>query len=299
MNINAQNIKKGSLFAVLAYLGWGFFPIYWKFLKHVPSLQILCHRVLWSFVFYSIILYIQNKKFSLFWPQEKKLKINLSLAAMLLMSNWFVYIYAVNSNQIVESSLGYFINPLVNILLGVVILKEKLSNTQKVATGLAAVGVFIIAQDQGHIPWIALFLAATFSLYGFIKKTNPVPTLNSNQFESSVMLLPAVIYLLLQPIDWVLTAPHQFSWLLLIGSGIITGLPLLFFSAAAQRIPYYLMGFFQFIAPSLQFLTGVFLFSEVLSQTKLIGFIFIWLAACILVISTLISSKKQQKQHSN
>lgn len=282
----ASTIKTGSLYAVLAYLGWGFFPIYWKFLKHVPYAQILCHRVVWSFLFYSAVLAYKQKKFYVFKPVSFQLTRNLVLASVLLMSNWLVYIYAVNSNQIVESSLGYFITPLVNIMFGVFLLGEKLSFNQRVATLLAVIGVSVIVFATGKIPWIAFFLAGTFSLYGLIKKTNPVPALDSNQFESMIVFPVALLFLLTQPLDWVTPENQNVSVLLLMGSGIVTGLPLLFFSAAAQRIPYYLMGFFQFIAPSIQFMSGVLVFKEPLSFAQLLGFLFIWSAGLLLVLNS-------------
>jgi chloramphenicol-sensitive protein RarD len=288
-NQSSKDLKVGVIYALLAYLAWGFFPIYWKFLKHVPSMEILCHRVLWAFVFYTILLAIKNKSLVPYWPKEWKKTLNLLIGAILLMCNWFVYIYAVNSNQIVESSLGYFINPLVNIAIGVFVLKETLSASQKVATALATLGVLIISFDQGHLPWIALFLACSFSLYGLIKKLNPVSGLESNQFESLV-LVPVAIGLLCMQSTWVGIEPFPLNdttsmstVLLLMGAGVVTGLPLIFFAEAAQRMPFYLLGFFQFIAPSLQFMTGVFLFSEVMTPLKLFGFLFIWAAGGLII----------------
>jgi chloramphenicol-sensitive protein RarD len=276
--------KSGSLYAVLAYLGWGFFPIYWHLLKHVPYLEILCHRVVWSFIFYSAVLFYRKKSFFIFKPESKALAKYLVLGSLLLMSNWLVYIYAVNSDQIVESSLGYFINPLANIALGVFFLNERLSFYQKVATVLAVVGVGIITFAQGQIPWIALFLAASFSLYGLIKKTNPVASLNSNQFESAIMLPFALLYIFLHRDSWSQMEHRELSAALLIGSGIVTGLPLIFFAIAAQRVPYYLMGFFQFLAPTIQFMTGVLIYGEPLSKMQLAGFSFIWAAGLLLII---------------
>lgn len=290
--------KLGYIYATLAYLGWGFFPIYWKFLKHVPSLEILCHRVIWSLAFYMIILRIKEKSFKIFWPQNKKLLINLLVASAFIMTNWFVYIYAVNSNQIVESSLGYFINPLINIAIGVIFLKERLTKYQSFAVLCATVGVFIISWDQGHLPWIALFLGFSFSCYGLIKKLNPVSGLHSNQFET-VVLLPLSVAILFfmnsligTPSTVVEGTASVATILLLMGGGIITGFPLIFFAEAAQRLPFYMLGFFQFLAPSLQFMTGVLLFSEPLSGNKLIGFVFIWIAGIIIVLNNWLMAKK-------
>lgn len=280
----------GYLFATLAYLGWGFFPIYWKQLKDIPALEILSHRVIWSFIFYFIVLSIRERRIRLFVPASIRISFTLFLAAAVLMSNWFVYIYAVNSNRIVETSLGYFINPIVSIALGVLVLKERLSLIQKVAVAFATTGVFIVSLDQTGIPWIALFLALSFSIYGLIKKLNPMPGLHSNQFESAVMIPVAVVMLLLQSrIIGVQPFPLAVGFdfgtaVLLAGAGVVTGLPLVFFAEAAQRIPFYLLGFFQFIAPSIQFLSGVLIYGEPLSQQKMIGFIFIW-GACFLLLS--------------
>lgn len=290
--------KLGYIYATLAYFGWGFFPIYWKFLKHVPSLEILCHRVIWALAFYTLILFWKEKTWKPFWPQDKRLFKNLLLSASLIMGNWFVYIYAVNSNQIVESSLGYFINPLVNVVIGVFVLKERLTPLQTLATVLATVGVFIISWDQGHIPWIAFFLALSFSFYGLIKKLNPVSGLHSNQFESLVLVPLALLILVFlekiigQPAVVFTSSIDLKTILLLVGAGVITGLPLIFFAEAAQRLPFYLLGFFQFLAPSLQFMSGVILFGEPLSSTKLFGFVFIWVAGTVIVLNNWLSAKK-------
>lgn len=281
-----KNLKAGMIYATLAYLGWGFFPIYWKFLQHVPVLQILSHRVLWAFVFYTLILFYKERRLYFFRPESVRPIISLLVASVLLMGNWLVYIYAVNSGQIVESSLGYFINPLINILIGVVILKERLSLFQSIAVGFAAVGVLIISFAQGQVPWIAIFLAVTFSCYGLIKKKTSVSGLKSNQFESLVFIPVAVLFLFVQEQTWLKSENVPLTAALLAGSGLITGLPLIFFAEATRRIPYYLLGFFQFLAPTIQFLTGIFIFSEPLSELKLRGFVCIWVAGILLILNS-------------
>jgi chloramphenicol-sensitive protein RarD len=295
--MSSSKVNSGYVYALLAYFCWGFFPIYWKFLKHVPLMQILAHRVLWAFVFYTLIICIKDKKISLFKPPTKKVFMWLITATVMLMCNWLLYIYAVNSNQVIESSLGYFINPIVNILFGVYFLKEKLSKPQIIATVCAVIGVSVIATDQGHIPVIALVLALTFSLYGLIKKINPLPSLQSNQFESFLFVAPALVFIFLDSQDWLTTDNRTSSVFLLVGSGLITGLPLLFFSEAAKKIPYYMMGFFQFLAPTLQFLCGVFLYNEPLSKTKIIGFSFIWTAALILAAVSYLRNRFIPQKH--
>lgn len=280
-------------YAFLAYFFWGFFPMYWKLLKHIPTMEILAHRVLWAFIFYGVVIFIKEKKWYWFKPTSKKQFWLLVLASVLLMVNWLIYIYAVNSNQIVESSLGYFINPLVNVLIGVYFLKERLSKFHIISIILATIGVGIIGFSQGGLPWIALVLAVTFSLYGFLKKITKVPGLHSNQFESMIFVPIALGYLAFQPMQWLHTPAVTKTLFFLIGSGLVTGIPLIIFAEAAQRIPYYLMGFFQFLAPTLQFLSGVVIFNEELSKMKLLGFIFIWGAVLFLVTTSYVNKRKK------
>ncbi len=290
-DISTLETKKGYLYATLAYLGWGFFPIYWKLLLAVPALEILSHRILWGFVFYFAVLTIKQKKFSLFIPHEKREKRLLQGAAVVIMLNWFVYVYAVNSGQIVESSLGYFINPLVNIIVGMMFLGERLQGLQKLAAMVAAVGVAVITYDKGRLPWIALFLALSFSLYGLLKKNVKTSGEKSNLYETTVLLPVALgfqIYWIVSNHSPVIGPSLEISWGLLavlMGGGIITGFPLIFFAEAAKRIPFYMLGFFQFLAPSLQFLSGVLLFGEPLSAVTFSGFVLIWLAGVLLILN--------------
>ena len=282
------------IYAFLAYFLWGFFPIYWKFLSHVPTAEILAHRVLWSFVFYTVVLFIQKRKLILFKPKNKKSMLLLACASCVLMLNWMIYIWAVNSNQIIESSLGYFINPLVNILFGVFLLNENLNRDQIFSFFLASLGVLVIAWDQGRIPWIALILAVSFSVYGLLKRKTQATGVESNQFEAVIFIPVALAFLFFQPHIWVTPENQTSSIFLLVGAGIVTGLPLIFFAEAAKRIPYYLMGFFQFIAPTLQFASAVLIFNEPLSQNKLVGFSFIWIAILYLAGSSFYKARRRK-----
>lgn len=293
-----MNQKQGYIYATLAYVMWGFFPIYWRFIQEVPALEILCHRIIWAFVFYTLVISIRHKKLFLYWPSDPRMFRNLAIASAFIMLNWFVYIYGVNSNQIVETSLGYFINPLMNMLIGVFILKETVNKVQITAFASAALGVFIIALQQGRFPWLAFTLASSFAVYGLIKKTNPVEGLKSNQFESLLMFPISLILLFCLP-SLIGTSPFplsgEFSWstcIFLICAGPATGLPLIFFAEAAQRLPMYLLGFFQFLAPSLQFLTGVFLFGESLGRLQLVGFVFIWVASGLVIANNYLPRKR-------
>lgn len=273
-------MNKGYIYAFVAYFMWGFFPVYWKLIKNVPSVEISLHRIIWSFVFYTLVLGFYYKKWKFFIPKTKEQFKFLSLASVLLLTNWFLYIFAVNSNQIVESSLGYFINPFVNFLFGILIFKEQISKTNIFIILFAALGVIIIGWDLGRWPWIAIVLAVTFSLYGVLKKKSESTGLQSSQFEAMIFTPLALGYLMFSPNtnSWLSTDLSTQTALLLVGGGVITGLPLIFFAEATQKVPYYVMGFFQFIAPTLQFLSGVMIFHEPISYKKLIGFVIIWLA---------------------
>lgn len=283
-----KKLNIGIIYAVLCYFFWGFFPIYWKWLQHVPPLEIFCHRIIWSYLFYTLLLSVKERKLILFTPLKIKNLFYIFLASSFLLINWLIYIQAVNSGHIVETSLGYFINPLVNVLIGIFFFKESLQRHHFVSLGLATFGVAIITLSQGQIPWIALILAITFSIYGSFKKTITLSGIKSNQIETLIYFIPAFIYLLFQDYHWlnrVNSSTGTFlTVLLLIGSGVVTGLPLIFFAEATQKVPYYLMGFFQFIAPTLQFLSGVLIFHESLSHQKMIGFIFIWISMLYLIL---------------
>jgi chloramphenicol-sensitive protein RarD len=278
-------LGKGALFAFLAYLSWGFFPIYWKFLGHVPPFEISFHRVLWAFVFYSFALLLVRRRFVFHWPRSRVEFYWLALGSLMLMSNWFLYVWAISSAHVVEASLGYFINPFVNTFLGVSLLKERLTRVQLAMLTLAGVGVLVIGVDLGRPPWIALILASTFSIYGLTKKKARVESLEGNQFESLlfVPLSLAFIYFGSSHHLWFASGNGPSTLMLLIGGGLITGLPLIFFAEAAQRLPYYVLGLFQFLSPTLQFLSGVVLFHEPLSLTKLMGFSLIWASVLILL----------------
>jgi chloramphenicol-sensitive protein RarD len=288
---SAVETKKGVFFALAAYLLWGLFPIYWKWLSHIPAFEILVHRIFWSILFYLAVILAMKTNWSEF---SLKLKFNpkksmgfLALASALLSVNWFVYIWAVNSNHIVEASLGYFLTPLVNLFLGIVLLKEKISKPLKWAFTIAGFGVLALILDQAAEWWVSMVLASSFGLYGLIKKKLNLSGVLTNLTESSFMILPILVVFFSFGAKWTtLQEPwisDPLTWALLIGSGAVTGLPLIWFTEAARRLPLSRLGLFQYIAPSLQFLTGVLIFDETLSQLKWIGLILIWSS---LVIST-------------
>jgi chloramphenicol-sensitive protein RarD len=273
--------RRGILYAICAYAMWGLFPLYWPFLKPSGALEILAHRMVWSLATVLVILTVRRQ-----WAWLPRLLraprkiLLLALAAALVSVNWGVYIYAVNSGQVVESALGYFTNPLVSVLLGVLIFRERLRPLQWLATAFAAVAVVVLTINHGRPPWIALVLAGSFASYGLVKKTAQIGALESLTIETLVLFLPALAYLVRLQQQGAGSflghgAPH--AWLL-VCSGVITALPLLCFGAAAVRIPLTMIGLLQYIAPTLQFLCGVLIVHETMPAARWVGFALIWLA---------------------
>jgi chloramphenicol-sensitive protein RarD len=271
----------GILYAFGAYVTWGVFPVYWKWLHSVPALQLLSHRIIWSFLTLLAFLLITKrwKSFQAAIASRRVLLIYLA-AAVLIGVNWLTYVWAVNAGFIVETSLGYFINPLLNVLLGVVFLRERLRLFQWVPVGMAAVGVTYLTVVYGQLPWIALTLAFSFAIYGLVKKTAPLGSLFGLSLETGILFLPAVGWLAFSEVSGQGAFLHSgaVTNLLLVGAGLVTTVPLLMFASAAQRIPLSLLGIIQYVAPTLQFLLGVLVYKEPFSHTQLIGFSIVWAA---------------------
>jgi chloramphenicol-sensitive protein RarD len=274
-------VKKGFWLAVAAYGLWGLFPMYWKSLQHVPALQLLGHRIVWSFPFL-LLLMVLRRRVTAFRMEIASLRTVLvyAVAAVFLAVNWGMYVWAVTAGFIVETSLGYFINPLLSILLGMVILGERLRPFQWVPVGLAACGVLYLTFVYGEFPWIALTLAVSFATYGFIKKVAPLGALHGLVLETMILFLPALAFLIYSQAAGQGAFGHSGAAtdLLLIGAGVITSVPLLLFAAAAQRITLFLAGVLQYIAPTMYFLIGVLIYGEELTAERLTGFAIIWLA---------------------
>lgn len=273
-------MKKGFLYGIGAYALWGFFPIYWKLLHHVPALELLAHRIVWSFVLLMGVILVSRKGANfrtLLTPRTIGIYL---VAALLIGGNWWTYVWAVNAGHIVETSLGYFINPLVSVLLGVVILREKLRPAQWVPVLLALFGVVYLTITYGRLPWIALTLAFTFGFYGLVKKLAPLSSSYGLTLETGLLFLPALGYLGMVQMQGTGALFHAGagSDLLLIGAGIITTIPLLMFASAAKQIPLTMIGVLQYLAPTIQFLIGVFVYDEPFDQTRMIGFSLVWLA---------------------
>ncbi|MDZ5472523.1 EamA family transporter RarD [Bacillus sp. 31A1R] len=290
--MNNNETRMGIINAGFSYLLWGLLPIYWKLLDHVNADEILANRVFWSFIFMLFILLV-TKKLNSFVATLKAFKENKSqiyalvIASILISINWFIYIWAVNSNQMVEASLGYYINPLVSVLLGVIFLKEKLSTAQYASFILAFIGVLIISFSYGRFPWIAIVLAVSFGLYGLAKKLIKVDSAIGLTLETMVvtpLALIYIIYLFIQGSQSFFTISITTD-LLLLGAGAATALPLLYFAKGAQKIPLSMLGFLQYIAPTLTLMLGIFFYGEHFTKLHLLSFMCIWTALTIYSIS--------------
>ncbi len=271
----------GIWYAIAAFTLWGFLPLYWKSLKHVPAFEILAHRILWSFVFVFILLLFSGR-----WRQLKGILTNKSkrlavfISSLLISINWFIYIWAVNANHVVEASLGYYINPLISIALGMIFLKERLNFWQLISLMLAIIGVSVITLQFGQVPWIAITLALTFGVYGLSKKVANLDAITGLTLETLFVVPVALIYIVFIQANGTgaLGVSSIFTTLLLIGAGIATATPLLWFAQAASRVPLSTIGFAQYLAPSISLFLGVVVFKESFTTSHLLSFGFIWLA---------------------
>jgi len=287
-------VNKGVIYAFAAYGMWGFFPIYFKLLLPVTALQILAHRVVWSVVFLVLVILAMRELSRMRAVITGKILLTYFAAACLLAVNWYTYIWAVNSGFVVEASLGYFINPLVNVLLGVIFFRERLKVWQWIPIGLAAVGVLYLTISHGRLPWIALTLAFSFGFYGLLKKLAPLGALHGLTLETLILFIPALAYLILVEVQGVGYFGHVGLGkdLLIALAGVLTALPLLLFAGAAHRIPLSTMGLIQYIAPTLQFLIGVLMYHEPFDRVRIIGFTIIWAALILYSSSSLWQRRK-------
>lgn len=292
--IGPQTGKRKMLYAFLAYFSWGFIPAYLKLLVHFPLTQVMFHRSLWAFVFFTLLLFISKKRLTDFFSLRHRQKLYIIISSALLGINWAIYLYAVNTNQVVEGSLGYFINPLFNFLLGFLFLNEKLPPLRRRAVTLAVLGVLWLTFLAGSFPWIGLSLGLTFGLYGLIRKVAQVPATSALQIESLILSVGWLfIFHVLNP-NLSLAPPLNIDGLFLMGAGLTTGIPLYWFSKAVLVTPLNILGFLQFIAPSIQFLLGVFIYSEAFPPQKLVGFLFIWSSVLLLILEFIFFRKPKE-----
>ncbi len=287
-------MNKGILYAVAAYAIWGLFPIYFKALQNVPADQILAHRISWAFVALAIYTLARREVRRLRELATPRLILIYFAAGALLAINWGTYVWAVNSGHVVEGSLGYFINPLVSVLLGVIFLREKLRPLQWLPVGLAALGVAYLTFSLGQLPWISLVLAFTFGLYGLVKKLAPLNSMQGLTLETAAVFLPALAFILIQEARGVGSFAHSGATtsLLLALAGPISVLPLIFFASALRLIPLSTAGILQYVSPSMQFLIGVFIYREPFDTQRLIGFSIIWLALFVFSVEGYITQRR-------
>jgi len=285
--------RKGLAAGVAAYLIWGLFPLYWPLLEPAHPVEILAHRIVWSLV---LVVALLAATIGFGWVRrlERRQVRLLWLAAALVTVNWGTYIYGVNSGHVVETSLGYFINPLVTVALAVTVLRERLTRAQGVAVALATVAVAVLTIDYGRLPWIALTLACSFGAYGLIKKRAGVDGIQSLAVETTAIFLPALAYLLWigHKGDSTFTGHGAGHMALLVGSGAATAIPLMLFGAAAIRLPLTTLGLLQYLAPVLQFLIGVLIDHEPMPLSRLAGFVLVWIALAIFTADAVRSARR-------
>ncbi len=288
-------MRTGIINATLAFLCWGLFPLYFHAIAEVPAGQILAHRVVWSLLFLAIVLTFRRQ-----WAwlpavmRQPRVIASFVASALLLSANWLVYIWAVNNGHVIEGSLGYFINPLVNIMFGYLLLKERLRPVQWAAIALAAAGVAWLTWQTGTVPWIALILACTFGAYGLMRKTAALGALEGLSFETMVLFplaLGYIVWLGAHGQNGFANSEASTRWLL-VAAGPITAIPLLLFASGARKIPLAVLGMLQYISPTIQFLLGVWLFHEAFTADRLVGFVLIWSALALYAAEGLWRSRK-------
>jgi chloramphenicol-sensitive protein RarD len=284
-----------------AFITWGLVPIYWKLLKSVPALEILAHRFVWTALFLILLLSWQRR-----WPEvmanlhSRRARLYCLTSGFAIAFNWFFFIWAVNAGRIIETSLGYFMTPLVNILLGAIFLRERLTRWQSVAVLLATAAVLYLTFGYGRFPWVALILCNTFGLYGLLRKQSGTAAIPGLFFET-IMLVPlALLYfaMLQHAGSLMFGRPHLSLSLLLISSGVVTGLPLVWFGHAARHLRLTTVGFLQYLAPTCTFFLGVFLYNETFTRAHLITFSLIWIALAIFTGEALLRWRSTRVQSS-
>lgn len=268
---------------VAAYTIWGLVPIYWKLLKHVPAIQVLGHRIVWSLAVLAILVAARRPARAALANVPRRVVGLYAIAAALIAANWFLYIFAVNAGFIVETSLGYYITPLVNVLFGVLFFHECMRPAQWVSIALATAGVVQLTWAYGALPWIAFGLAASFGSYGLAKKKAPLDPLEGLTLETALLAPLAILYLLMLhgTGEGAFLRTGATSDALMIGGGLVTTIPLLLFAAAVRSVPLSVIGILQYIGPTLQFLLGVFVYDEPFSRSQLVGFSIVWTALLI------------------
>lgn len=293
-----REVRRGAAYAIAAFSFWGVTPLYYKLLSSVGSAEILAHRIVWT-VFFGVLLLSLTRR----WPQllhslrSTRMRATLLLSSLLVSTNWLVYIYAIQTERILDASLGYYINPLVNVLLGVTILGERMSPPRAIAVALAAAGTLNLAVGTDGLPWIALTLGFSFGFYGLVRKRADVPALGALVVETSYVFplaIGALLWLASSGQGAFLSGDRPLDWLLL-AAGPVTMLPLIWFTMAARRLPLNVVGLFQYIGPTLSLLLAVFLFDEPFTTTHAVTFSLIWAALGLSTVDTFTRARRQER----
>jgi chloramphenicol-sensitive protein RarD len=288
----------GVLLGVAGYLFWGMFPLYFALLDSVSPIEIVAHRIIWSLIVVLLVLIVGKQWRAFTSAFSRRNVIILGSAAIFLSINWLVYVYAVTTNQVVQASLGYFVNPLISVAMGVLILKEKLRKTQWIAVGIAIVAVVVLTIASGSLPWIALTLGLSFAIYGLLKKFANLPSLHSLGIETAVLVPIAMVILGIAIVNgsesFVLDGPKITFLLIMLGP--VTAIPLLAFGGASTRIPLSTLGVLQYITPIAQFFLGVFVFQEIMSTGRWIGFTLVWVSLVIFTVDMYRHTRTRNRQ---
>ena len=294
--------RSGLAMGAGAYLCWGLFPLYWPLLDPAGSLEALAHRIVWSLVFVGVLLSVTHRwdAFRAIWSDRRRIGF-LGLASVVIAINWGAFIYGVTNDKVIETSLGYFINPLVTVLLGVFVLQETLRRAQWVAVAIGAVAVVILTVDYGRLPYVALTVAFSFATYGFLKKKAQLGAVEALGVETLLLTPVALAYLGVLEANGTLSFGHEGlpNALLLAGTGIITAIPLLLFGGAATRLRLTSIGLLQYLAPILQFIFGLLLFQEAMTTSRWIGFVLVWIALVIFTVDVLSGRRRTPRAGEN
>ncbi|WP_415894313.1 EamA family transporter RarD [Neptuniibacter sp. PT8_73] len=297
-NLSANEHQKGIYYAVAAFVMWGLVPVYFKAVDDVPAFEVLAHRVVWSVLFLGLFLLLKGKLSELTTLRNSpKILLSLGLSALVISINWLVFIWAVSEQRIVETTLGYFINPLINIVFGFFIFSERLRFLQMIAVAIAAVAVIYQIILIGELPWVALTLATSFSIYSVLRKKIPIDSITGLLVETLWLFPMALVYMLWlsSQSNFVLLNGSTDIQMLLLAAGLVTSLPLIAFAAGARRLSLTMVGLLQYIGPSIAFLIAVFYYNEPMDQNRLITFVMIWIALAIFSVEgVLVQRRKKQ-----
>ena len=289
----------GLALGVGAYLCWGFFPLYWPLLAPAGALEVLAHRIVWSLVFVlGLVVVLRRGPRLLAIARDLRVMLFLALASVTIALNWGGFIYGVTNGHVIETSLGYFINPLVTVLLGVFVLGELLRPVQWVAVGVGAVAVVVLTVDYGRLPWIALLVAGSFAAYGFLKKRAALGAFEGLAMETAILAPVALVFLLVLQVRGGLAFGHEGlpNALLLIGTGVVTAIPLLMFGAAATRLSLTTIGLLQYLGPALQFVLGLTVFDETMTGPRWAGFVLVWVALVLFTVDAVAHRRRILRQ---